>query len=114
MKNIMGWRSQIDGMDKNMTRCLYCDKKIYKSTARQKFCNRSCYMKYRRENPEKGETLCWRCKNTNGNICSWFSEDMRPVEGWTAEEKPTVDGMSYFVISCPKYERLNRKERKEK
>lgn len=50
----------------------------------------------------------WSCKNTNGNVCSWFSKKSEPVEGWTA--KPTIIRnneeivRSYRVIKCPNYE----------
>ena len=92
-------------------RCAYCDKKIvykYPSEATRKFCNRNCYISYRRENMSGNETICWTCKNTNGNICSWFSEEMKPVDGWTAEFRPTSDGASYLVRKCPNYERESR------
>ncbi len=90
-------------------RCQYCDKRILHANERQKFCNRSCYMKYRRENPAENDTLCWTCKNTNGNVCSWFGEEMEPVRGWTAKLRPTADGISYFVVKCPNYERMEKR-----
>ena len=92
-------------MENAEIRCLYCDKKLKRT---KKFCNRSCYMKYRRENPGE-ETLCWSCKNTNGIVCSWFSAEMKPVKGWTAALRPTADGTSYFVKKCPLYEREERR-----
>lgn len=96
------------GTKKKKIRCIYCDKSFFSTNALRKFCNRSCYTKYRRENPASEETLCWTCRNTNGNKCSWFSREMKPVDGWKAKENPTADGMSYFVISCPRYEKLLR------
>lgn len=92
-------------------RCLYCNKKIgytYPSEKSRKFCNRRCYMKYRSENPGKDDTLCWSCKNTNGIACSWFSESMTPVEGWTAEkvflrEKDGYVCRTYKIIACPNF-----------
>ena len=55
----------------------------------------------------KPKTLCWGCKNSEGN-CVW-SAYLRPVPGWEAEKVPykasTADRMyTYRVISCPLYE----------
>lgn len=53
-----------------------------------------------------GGTLCWRCDRIVG--CSWMQE-LKPVKGWTAEERTvkysssgrTVVKPSYHVKKCP-------------
>ena len=48
-------------------------------------------------------TLCWDCANAVGG-CTW-SDDFKPVEGWTAKlvHKSTFYGESesYVVEDCP-------------
>lgn len=99
--------------------CEYCGKLIRTGEETRRFCNRKCYGKYRGEHPEltrrwtrsKGErtdTLCWTCKHTNQNECSWFREDAKPVSGWKAIERQMRYGMSYLVVECPNYEREER------
>ena len=61
-------------------------------------------------------TLCWKCANTNGDLCSWFSADAKPVEGWEAIESPhrvKNNGKysiitSYIVLSCPNFEPMRK------
>ena len=101
-------------MNKTTIECGYCGKRVVPSNPRQKFCGRRCYMKYRKANPGENDTLCWDCKNTNGDVCSWFSKEMKPVEGWTAKLNPTVDGISYFVIACPGFEKEVRVKKYDK
>lgn len=108
----------------NITKCKYCGKKINNTYINRKFCNRKCYGNYIREHPEKikkfsssknygAKTLCWKCKHTNQNECSWFTEDMVPVPGWKAIERPTSEGMSYIVLECPRYEREEKRKKGE-
>ena len=49
-------------------------------------------------------TLCWGCKNTHKDKCSWFNpDDPQPVPGWVAELRPKYRiGESYMVKECPK------------
>lgn len=55
----------------------------------------------------KCQTICWNCKNTNGNKCSWFAKNAKPVDGWVAIrndmvlEKRVVP--SYCVLECPNF-----------
>lgn len=94
-------------------KCAFCGKELKTARADQKFCNRKCYMAHRRDNPSIGFpkscnkeiSLCWFCKHTNQNECSWFTADMIPVPGWKAIERPVEGGMSYVVLECPNYER---------
>lgn len=57
------------------------------------------------------ETLCWSCKNTNGNVCPWFSKLALPVIGWTAVRRDIMVEKrrvrSYYVVDCPRYQREN-------
>lgn len=53
-------------------------------------------------------TLCWGCSNATGG-CSW-SKSLLPVAGWEAEAT-TVDGLpTHRVVSCPEFERDNKKK----
>ena len=51
-------------------------------------------------------TLCWSCKNTHKDKCSWFNpDDPQPVPGWVAELRPKQRiGESYMVKECPNYD----------
>jgi len=54
------------------------------------------------------ETICWKCRNANGNGCAWFKKSA-PVRGWVAEKRE-IDGGGYYVESflvreCPGFER---------
>ena len=58
----------------------------------------------------KKEQKCWTCKHATNKYkkCSW-SKELKPVEGWTAEEVPPKAGVTnadgwYRVINCPLYE----------
>lgn len=59
-------------------------------------------------------TLCWNCANTNGNLCSWFAADAKPVEGWVAEEtqlkvrnnRENRIIQSFVVHSCPNFKQM--------
>lgn len=97
--------------------CEYCGKKFMSKSTRAKYCSKVCRMdaaEARRERKRqscekrcKGQ-LCWTCKNTNGNVCSWFSKKAKPIEGWTAKASIIRNNdeivHSYRVIKCPKYE----------
>ena len=95
-------------------RCKYCGKVIGQNQ-RNIFCNKKCYGSYLREQPAKrsnlpvrcrgSETLCWTCKNTNQDECSWFEKYAKPVAGWKAIERPINGVESYVVVECPNYER---------
>ena len=56
-------------------------------------------------NPEY--TRCWTCRNACGG-CSW-SREFKPVDGWNADKTTYLDCgeivNSYFIKSCPEYER---------
>lgn len=64
----------------------------------------------------RSTTLCWKCKNTNWEKCSWFNPDNpQPVEGWVAEkweDRPML-GTSYTVIECPNFEPEEEQKPKE-
>ena len=52
----------------------------------------------------KPQQLCWRCRRSYTNKCSW-AEEFKPVKGWTAV-KTTVGvkdqtSDTYIVILCP-------------
>lgn len=58
------------------------------------------------------DTLCWNCKNTSGNKCTWFSEKAKPVDGWEAVRRDIFiesgssryrKVKSYYVIDCPNF-----------
>lgn len=42
--------------------------------------------------------LCWGCQNAIGK-CSW-SRELKPVDGWVAEEHPKG---RYEIYSCPQF-----------
>jgi hypothetical protein len=98
-----------------LIKCKYCGKEWYVPPAsRKKFCDKKCYAAYMQRNPPRtrnysprcgSNTLCWTCKHTNQNECSWFTADLIPVPGWKAIERPVEGGMSYIVLECPNYER---------
>lgn len=73
-----------------------------------RYCSKACRLTAKEKKTILSGQLCWSCKNTNGNVCSWFSKKSEPVEGWTA--KPTIIRnneeivRSYRVIKCPNYE----------
>lgn len=51
-------------------------------------------------------TLCWECKNTHRDKCSWFNPaDPQPVPGWVADRyvKPVL-GETYMVKECPNFD----------
>ena len=52
-------------------------------------------------------TKCWTCKNACGG-CSW-SREFIPVDGWEAKKTfhPSNGKFaeSYYIKSCPEYER---------
>ncbi|MCL2461417.1 MAG: hypothetical protein FWF44_02025 [Defluviitaleaceae bacterium] len=57
---------------------------------------------------KRAETICWQCKNANGNGCEWFKEHL-PVRGWIAARND-IDGndsfkVSFRVFECPEFER---------
>lgn len=87
--------------------CEKCGKGFVTKDKKRKYCSKPCRIKKKREKIEGRGQLCWTCKNTNGNDCSWFSKEAKPVEGWTA--KPTIiknnDGImkSYRITKCPQY-----------
>lgn len=61
------------------------------------------------------ETLCWKCKNTNRDKCSWFDpKNPKPVEGWEAVRRDLFADVrrieSYRVISCPNFDPEERQE----
>lgn len=56
----------------------------------------------------KKGTLCWGCSKATGG-CSW-SKSLLPVDGWETEST-MVDGLpTHKVISCPNFERDNKKK----
>lgn len=57
-------------------------------------------------------TLCWECKNTHRDKCSWFNPvDPQPVPGWVAELRPkAMIGESYLVLECPNFKPQRRRE----
>ena len=62
------------------------------------------------------ETLCWKCKNANGNGCDWFKRHL-PVRGWAAERNDVVDeesGESFRVLACPEFVRGKVRERQRR
>ena len=53
-------------------------------------------------------TLCWDCAKACGG-CSWSAE-LKPVEGWVAEETKVATKADKFlescrVVSCPEFQR---------
>lgn len=94
--------------------CKQCGKEIIARNNKQLFCNKKCYIQYRVENPvphkpnplaNSKSTLCWSCKHTNQNECSWFRADAIPVPGWKAIKRPIDGNESYVVLQCPNYEK---------
>lgn len=52
-------------------------------------------------------TICWECRNTNAEKCSWFHpKAAKPVDGWKAypTQKNGIGGQSYLVVNCPNFE----------
>ena len=49
-------------------------------------------------------TLCWDCKNSYTNGCSW-ARKLIPVKEWTAFHSKKKEFESYLVVNCPKFER---------
>lgn len=54
------------------------------------------------------DTLCWTCLNAVPDLegtrgCSW-SEELRPVDGWTVKKtKARYGATGYLVLGCPEY-----------
>lgn len=48
----------------------------------------------------KKYTLCWDCKNSCHDGCSWSREAI-PVDGWEIEKNKN----GYKVLSCPEFSR---------
>ena len=44
-------------------------------------------------------TLCWNCAKATGG-CSW-SDMLKPVDGWVAEENAKDNMVTYAVMECP-------------
>lgn len=55
------------------------------------------------EQGKKGQpTLCWDCHNATGG-CPW-SDNGKPVKGWTAKEVQKTNGKpysTYIIYDCP-------------
>lgn len=51
-------------------------------------------------------SLCWGCKNTSRDKCSWFDPaDPQPVPGWVAERHVRSRiGETYTVLECPNFD----------
>ena len=50
------------------------------------------------------ETLCWDCKRSYKNMCSW-AMNYEPVEGWIATQTHNKYTDSYLVKKCPLFDR---------
>jgi hypothetical protein len=65
-----------------------------------------------KQHKAKTDTLCWYCKNTHADKCSWFQFPATPVKNWEAEhikiyfrsEVPPRYEDSYKVHKCPGFE----------
>jgi hypothetical protein len=57
-------------------------------------------------------TLCWGCKNTHKDKCSWFNpDDPQPVPGWVAERQvKSRIGETFLVKECPKFDPMAPRE----
>ena len=80
-------------------RCVIEDAKVRKANA----------LKY-------SQTKCWNCRNATK--CEWSQG--KPVPDWCAiptkiRNRQSEDGFtdSYFVVYCPKYEKINYETRRE-
>lgn len=90
--------------------CEVCGKS-FASKAPRKYCCKKCRMEAIAKNKEKKGQLCWNCKNTNENLCSWFSKEMKPIDGWTAKEVlvKEEDGYvrrTYKITACPNFNHI--------
>ena len=50
------------------------------------------------------DSLCWDCKNSTTNGCSW-AKSFKPVDGWKAIPSVAGESDSYLVLECPKFEK---------
>ena len=50
------------------------------------------------------DSLCWDCKNSTTNGCSW-AKSFTPVDGWKAIPSVAGESDSYLVLECPKFEK---------
>lgn len=50
------------------------------------------------------DSLCWDCKNSATNGCSW-AKSFTPVDGWNAMQSVAGASDSYCVFECPKFEK---------
>ena len=50
------------------------------------------------------DTLCWDCKHSTTNGCSW-AKSFTPVDGWKAIPSVAGESDSYLVLECPKFEK---------
>ena len=48
-------------------------------------------------------TLCWDCSFATGG-CSW-SDELKPINGWTAKRVTKQTQDSYMVYACPLFSR---------
>ena len=50
------------------------------------------------------DSLCWDCKNSTTNGCSW-AKSFTPVDGWKAMQSVAGTSDSYCVFECPKFKK---------
>ena len=50
------------------------------------------------------DSLCWDCKNSTTNGCSW-AKSFTPVDGWKAIPSVAGESDSYLVLECLKFEK---------
>ena len=88
--------------------CQYCKKTFVSNRRTQKYCSKTCRDSATEDNRNKGGQLCWQCKNACGG-CRW-SDDLIPVDGWTATPTIVRDSgadsfKSYKITHCPLFEK---------
>lgn len=91
--------------------CIACKKEYIPKAPAQQYCSEKCKKTKKVKNNKRYDTaeqICWTCRHTHANECTWFdTKNPRVPKGATA----TKTEISYNITACPNYEKEKRKKK---